>query len=70
VKASGATNRGRQREAEQGRRSEETFQVRRLSNLPPELAAQARAIMDRIASGELADPDAAPAEVPPPEDDE
>lgn len=70
MKASGATNRGRQREAEQGRRSEEAFQVRRLSNLPPELAAQARAIMDRVATGEIVDPDATPPEVPPPEEDE
>ena len=57
-KSSGATNRQRHREAEQGRRLEEDHAPRRLANLPPEQQEMARRLMDRVLLGELRDPDA------------
>lgn len=57
--SSGATNRQKAREAEAGRRAEQIYAPRRLANLPPDQADQARHLMDLILAGHLRDPDAA-----------
>jgi hypothetical protein len=54
---SGATNRGRQREAEASRKTEITYAPRQLANLTPEEAAEVRKGIDQILWGKLRDPD-------------
>lgn len=54
---SGATNRGRQREAEASRKIEITHAPRQLANLTPEEATEARRTIDQILWGKLRDPD-------------
>ena len=56
-KASGASNRQRQREAESNRRAEEERAPRRLAYLTPEQQEQARALMNQLLSGAIYDPD-------------
>lgn len=59
---SGASNRQKQRAAEESRRTEESLAARRLAHLAPEQAAEARRIMDQVLLGAIGDPDAAPDE--------
>lgn len=55
---SGATNRAKQRAAEEGRRAEEAHAPRRLEHLPPAQQEEARRLMDAVLLGAIADPDA------------
>lgn len=55
---SGASNRQKQRAAEEARRAEEAHAPRRLADLPPEQAEEARRLMDAVLLGGITDPDA------------
>lgn len=60
--SSGATNRQKAREAEAGRRAEQTHAPRRLANLSDEEATVTRILMNELLAGVLVDPDAVPVE--------
>lgn len=66
MKASGASNRGRQRQAAAERGAEAAGEALRLQNLPEPERAQLRELLDQLLWGAL---DPAPATAPEPPDD-